>query len=169
MFKFIIQHKWQLALAILLVSSSFVTKREYVYPSTNAEIPLIPIFDTPTLLLVDQSDFTPENLKKFLKTLNLKHTDVIYKQAVLESGAFTSRIYLANHNLFGMKEAENRPTTALGTRFGHAYYKDWRSSVIDYALFQASYARKKNRTEYLSYLDANYAKVNNYTERLFKK
>ena len=36
-----------------------------------------------------------------------------------------------------MKKAKVRPTTSLGTKRGHAYYKNWEASVEDYAYYQA--------------------------------
>jgi hypothetical protein len=38
-----------------------------------------------------------------------------------------------------MKEAKQRRTTALGTKNGHAYYKHWHDSVVDYLYYQKYY------------------------------
>jgi len=60
-------------------------------------------------------------------------------QAIAESGGGISDIAKLSNNLFGMKEAKQRRTTAIGTKNNHAYYKHWHDSVIDYLLYQRAY------------------------------
>lgn len=116
----------------------------------------------------DVDKFTPEKFKAYLKELNIRHADIVYAQAVLETDSFTSDVFIENSNLFGLKMPERRPTTANGVNRGHAYYKyGWRSSVQDYALYQAAYLRNANREEYLAFLDAKYSEIGNeYSKRL---
>jgi hypothetical protein len=56
----------------------------------------------------------------------------IAAQAVHETGNFTSHIYKENNNLFGMKLAAIRPTTATGENYDHATYKSIEDSIQDY-------------------------------------
>lgn len=119
-----------------------------------------------TIIISDSIEFSKKELKKYIKHLNLKHPDIVYAQAVLESGNFNSYIFKNNNNIFGMKEAQVRNNTARGSVNGHAYYSNWRQSVIDYALFQSTYMRKLNREEYFRYLDRNYARDPNYSKKL---
>jgi flagellum-specific peptidoglycan hydrolase FlgJ len=68
-----------------------------------------------------------------------------------------------------MKEAKARSTTALGTQLGHAYYNNWKESVLDYALFQNAYMNKiRKEKQYLKYLDKNYAEASNYDKNLLQ-
>ena len=68
-----------------------------------------------------------------------------------------------------MKQARIRPTTALGTNIGHAYYNDWKESVYDYALYQAAYLRKiKSEEQYFEYLGSYYAEAKHYVKALKK-
>lgn len=59
-------------------------------------------------------------------------TNLIYAQAKHETGNFTSSIFKNNNNLFGMKLAKKRSTTAIGEKSGHAVYKTLFHSVLDY-------------------------------------
>lgn len=119
-----------------------------------------------TIIISDSVEFSEKELKKYIKHLNLKHPDIVYAQAVLETGNFTSSIFTNNNNVFGMKQAQARNNTARGSANGHAYYSNWKQSVIDYALFQSSYMRKLSREEYFRYLDRNYARDPNYSRKL---
>lgn len=128
--------------------------------------------DIPTeseIVILDSSDnkFTRDNLVKALKELNVRFPHIVLAQSILETGHWESRIYQENNNLFGMKQARARATTAKGTQLGHAYYDDWKESVIDYALYQAAYLNKlRTEKKYLNYLDRNYAEAKNYDKNL---
>jgi len=110
-----------------------------------------------------KSQFSKEAVVEELKRLNVKYPHIVLAQALIESGHFQSNIFRANNNLFGMKEAKQRTTTARGTNLGHAYYDNWKESILDYAIFQSAYLRDlKTEEQYLSYLGANYAEASNY-------
>lgn len=85
-----------------------------------------------------QLPFTPENLSSEIRKLGIKHPDVVLAQAKWESGHFKSKVFQENNNLFGMKLARQRDTTAIGENRGHAKYKNWQDSVKDYKLWQDS-------------------------------
>ena len=127
----------------------------------------IPIESAVVILEDDSIKFTQDNLVKELKRLNVRFPHIVLAQSILETGYWESRIYQENNNLFGMKQARARATTAKGTQLGHAFYDDWRSSVIDYALYQAAYLNKlRTENKYLTYLDINYAEAKNYDKNL---
>jgi uncharacterized FlgJ-related protein len=111
--------------------------------------------------------FSKEKLLATLKEMNVKYYDIVYAQALVETGRFTSNIFRNGNNLFGMKVARQRPTTAIGEYKGHAKYESWEDSVLDYALFQAAYTKKcKTREEYLQYLKRNYAGDPDYVNKV---
>ena len=110
--------------------------------------------------------FRPEALEKYLRELNIRHADIVYSQAKLESGNFSSRIFRENNNLFGMKRARQRATTATGENRGHATYSSWRQSVDDYAMYYNKYLSRLSRSEYIEYLGRNYAQDANYISKL---
>ena len=112
-------------------------------------------------------EFSEEKLISFLDEINIKFSDIVYAQAVLESGNFKSKLFLTNNNLFGMKLAAKRPTLAKGIEMDHAFYENWRDCVLDYAFYQARYLSNiKTREDYMKYLAANYAEDPQYLQKV---
>ena len=110
--------------------------------------------------------FSVDSLKAFITALNIKHADIVFAQAVYETGHFSSNIFNQNNNLFGMKMAYRRPKTAIGIKNGHAEYNNWKESVIDYALWQNRYANFSDEDEYFEYIGKNYAEDSSYVQKL---
>jgi hypothetical protein len=109
---------------------------------------------------------TRENIYKYIVACGIKHPDIVYRQALLESG-FCSNIYRRANNLFGMRVARSRPTTAKGEYSGFARYDNWMESVQDYALYQAAYMRKaRTREQYFNALDDSYCAGHGYSTKL---
>ena len=128
--------------------------------SSNMEKEMIIIMDK-------KNEFTEEKLIIALKRLNIKFPYIVYAQAELETGGFTSKIFRENNNLFGMKEARSRINTAIGTQHNHAYYETWMESVYDYAFYSSTYLHKiKNESDYFAYLAESYAEDPNYITKL---
>jgi hypothetical protein len=121
------------------------------------------------LVNMDYPPFSEDELIDLLKELNIKHPHIVLAQAKLESNNFQSNIFRHNHNLFGMREAKQRITTALGTKRKHAYYKDWTESVYDYGYYQATFlSRIKSEEQYFRYLGNSYAEDPNYLLKIKK-
>ncbi len=119
--------------------------------------------------LTDTSEFNPENLKRALKLYGIKNPDIVFKQAILETGSFTSDIFKENNNLFGMKHPYVRTTTSLGSNRGHALYFNWLDSVRDMAHFQDYYwyrIEHMHKDDYYSFLDDVYATDRWYVNKL---
>jgi flagellum-specific peptidoglycan hydrolase FlgJ len=112
--------------------------------------------------------FSKENLARLIYNLKIAHPDIVMAQAIIESGNFKSNIFKENNNLFGMKMPEYRKTTAIGTNRGHAVYRNWRESVIDYALWQGKRARHSTTNQYLRRL-RSYATDPNYITKIKKR
>ena len=126
------------------------------------------ITDTENILIVeDEDEFNEEKLIAEINKLNFKFPHIILAQARLESGNFSSKIFIENHNLFGMKEARVRLNLAKGTQFGHAYYDNWSESLTDYALWYSTYAYKcKTEKQLYKLLDKQYAESTSYVSSL---
>jgi uncharacterized FlgJ-related protein len=77
-----------------------------------------------------------KNIEYWIDTLGIEHKEIVMQQIALETGMLTSNICRENNNLFGMKQARVRETTALGTKRGHAYYSSYIESIKDYKLWQ---------------------------------
>lgn len=124
------------------------------------EIILLNVSDT-------TSEFSQDKMVSLMKELNMKFPHIVYAQSLIETGHFDSKIFHENHNLFGMKQARTRVTTAQGTQYNHAYYENWRESVYDYAFYQCRYlSGLKNEEEYLAYLGRSYAEDPNYLSKI---
>ena len=131
----------------------------------NTLVEKIPIVIRPDLSI----PLTENNLRKEIQSLNMKYEDVIIQQYKLESDYGKSNIYKQNKNFLGMKQAKLRPTTALGTQNGHAYYNSWQDCLRDYAMWQLQNTRNiRNESEYYQLLDRIYAEAGHYVETLKK-
>lgn len=123
----------------------------------------------PLVLESELDAFSEDKLMEEINRSGIRFADIVFAQAVLETGRFKSEIFRESNNLFGMKLARQRNTTASGESRGHAYYEDWRLSVMDYSLYQSTYLRKiKTERQYLQYLSENYAEDPNYVNKLIK-
>ncbi len=111
------------------------------------------------IMVISENDsFSQEKMAEMMKHLNIKYPWIPMAQSMIETGHWKSDIFLENNNLFGMKEAKSRITTALGTNKNHAEYATWRESIYDYAFYQSSYLKNiKSESEYFQYLNASYA------------
>lgn len=154
-------------LAVLIgsiVITSTITYQIGHYKGFNKNISELSVEAKYHLIQSIQPDtFSQERLAQMLKDLNVKFPHIVMAQAIIESGHFNSNIFRSNRNLFGMKQARARITTAKGTELNHAYYDNWRESVYDYAFFQSRYLNDlKTEAQYLKYLDDNYAEASDY-------
>jgi hypothetical protein len=118
-------------------------------------------------LETEKKKFTKDKLVNEIKRLNIKFPHIVMAQSIIETRKWTSNIFKESNNLFGMKEAKTRISTAKGTQYNHAYYEDWYQSVYDYAFYQTRYLGGiKNEEEYFNYLSANYAEDKNYVAKI---
>lgn len=123
--------------------------------------------ETKAIIIKENNQFSQEKLKEYILDLNIRFPHIVMAQAILETNRFNSKIFKENNNLFGMKNATQRPTTTTGTENGHAFYNSWKESVQDYAMFQAAYLNDlRSEEEYFTYLKANYAEDTLYVNKL---
>ena len=155
-----VQYVWALLISGLVFSSLGFTSAIQL----NYILEKIPVIVT-----LEREEFSREWLKNEIESLNLDHSDIVLAQAEIETGNFSSVIFKQNHNLFGMKVAKSRPTTATKEQLNHAYYDSYKESLADYALWQASYARNLSKHEYLQLLQQMYAEDANYLNKIKSK
>lgn len=140
----------------------FVMNRQKVVKS-KPKIVKVVVHDTITTAPIKP---TRQNIYNYIVACGIRHPDIVYRQALLESG-FCSNLYRKANNLFGMRVARSRPTTAKGEYNGFAEYDNWMESVQDYALYQAAYMRKaRTRAQYFDALDDSYCEGHNYSTKL---
>lgn len=119
------------------------------------------------IIIQEYNKFSEDKLIEKLKELNVKFPHIVLAQSKLETGNFTSKVFKENNNLFGMREAKQRITTARGTENNHAYYHTWYESVLDYSFYQCKYLSNLNTEEhYFQYLSQSYAENPKYVSIL---
>ena len=91
--------------------------------------------------------FSEDLLIKCLEFEGVLYPDIAILQSRLETGYFTSDIFLNGNNLFGMRYPMRRPTVATGIYKEHAQYDHWSDSVIDYVLWQKYYLSRGYKLE----------------------
>jgi hypothetical protein len=113
--------------------------------------------------------FTWQNIDFWLNYYQIKFQKVAKAQIILETNSLKSKICLENNNLFGMKLARSRSTTARGIRYNHAFYDNFIESIRDYKLYQDYFSAENCSDEY-SYLDMletkGYATAVHYVDAL---
>ena len=145
---------WSVVIALLLQVKSIISQQQKV-----ETVPVIEVADT---IINEQPKFfsqTPkEGLEEALSYYGLKHKDIVYAQAVLETGHFKSDLCLNGNNLFGLYDSKN-----------HRYYTfdHWKDCVIAYKeMIQYKY---KDGDDYLNFLkEIGYARDSEYICKLKK-
>jgi hypothetical protein len=89
--------------------------------------------------------FSEDLLKKCIYYERIEYQDIVILQSQLETGYYTSDVFLNGNNCFGMRFPRSRPTVATGAYKEHAQYSHWSDSVIDYALWQKYYLSRGYR------------------------
>jgi uncharacterized FlgJ-related protein len=116
----------------------------------------------------EENEVTYQGLYNEILEQGLEFPDIVFAQAILESGHFKSKVFEENNNLFGMRQPSKRATVSKGRSNGYAVYDFWQESVEDYYLYQEYTFRKKTftRSEYLSRLNKSYASTPGYSKKL---
>ena len=118
----------------------------------------------------DEDQITYEKLYEQILDSGIKFPEVVFAQAILETGHFKSELFKNANNLFGMKVPKKRETLAIGKKKGnYAVFESWVSSVNDYRLWQGYVLRNKTITtqkEYLSLLNRIYSTNKKYVVSL---
>jgi len=119
-------------------------------------------------LTVYDKPFSPDLLKQALFFEGIQAPEIVFKQAQLETGGFTSELFIVAKNVFGMRYARVRDTYAIGEYKNHAYYNNWINNVKDYALWQAWYRENgHDLSNYYVFLrDIGYATDKYYISKL---
>ena len=121
---------------------------------------------------VEPLTLNKENLVKTMKEMGIQHVDIVLAQAIIESGTFKSHVFKTKNNMFGMRVAKRRGTTALDkkTYHGYATYASWIDCVRDYKLYQDYVTKNKivSRSQYLSILARSYSTSPGYVSAVEK-
>ena len=153
----------------LLISllSIFLFKLLFIPSISLKEVPSLKSKYEKVCIAEVQNNFTEEKFINKIKQLNLNYPHIVYAQAMLESGNFTSKIFKENNNMFGMKQARVRINLAKSTQYNHAYFETWEDCLLDFAFHRATYFSKlKTEQDYYNYLGKYYAEDPSYIGKL---
>lgn len=143
---------WSVVIILLLQVKSMV--------SQQSKVETVPVIEVADVIINEQPKFfsqTPkEGLEEALSYYEIKHPQIVYAQAVLETGHFKSDLCLNGNNLFGLYDSKN-----------HRYYTfdHWTESVVAY-LDYVQYRYKPPNDYYKFLSDIRYAKDPNYINKL---
>lgn len=134
----------------------------FIYQLKGTAIPsnhyVTPPPDTITLVPVFMDRTAKEGLIDALKYYDIQHPDIVYAQAILETGHFKSEGCLKHNNLFGLYNSKAKRYC----RFNH-----WTESVIAYKEWiQRRYKPPEDYYEFLKRI--HYARDPEYIKKLKK-
>ena len=142
---------WSVVILLLLQIKNIVLATK------DKPIPVIEVADT---IINEQPKFfskTPKDgLEEALSYYGLEHKDIVYAQAVLETGHFKSKVCLKYNNLFGLYNSKEK---------GYYKFKHWTESVVAYKEWiQKKYQPPNNYYAFLE--EINYANDKEYISTL---
>ena len=141
---------WSIIILLLLqIKSIILSKNE---TTSIEEVTDTVIYKQPKFF----SQSPKEGLEEALSYYGLEHKDIVYAQAVLETGHFKSKVCLNYNNLFGLYDSRSKD-----------YYKfnHWTESIVAYKEWvQTKYQPPNNYYTFLE--EINYAEDENYTKLL---
>ena len=142
---------WSIVILLLLQIKNIVLATK------DKPIPVIEVADT---IINEQPKFfsqTPkEGLEEALSYYGLEHKDIVYAQAVLETGHFKSKVCLKYNNLFGLYNSKEKR---------YYKFKHWTESVVAYKEWiQKKYQPPNNYYAFLE--EINYANDKDYISTL---
>ena len=137
--------------------------------STNTIINRIIKKTTMDTLVFHTTPFNEDALIVLMKECNVKYPHIVLAQAKLESSNFKSEAFKRNNNMFGMKRAYQRITTAQNKKDTYAIYRDWVDCFYDYCMYQSEVmCNVSNEEQYFAKLDERYAEDPMYVSKLKK-
>jgi uncharacterized FlgJ-related protein len=153
-------------LTILFVSTQL--KSQSLSSDSLFVIPKAEILINKDTLKID-TPFSKQNLIQYMEEIGIKYINFTLAQAIHESANFRSRRFIQDNNMFGMRKATQRKTTASGVRNKYATYTSWQRSVDDFLLMQKNILKKhKTKSAYMVYISRNYAADGSYMQKLKK-
>lgn len=107
-------------------------------------------------------------LLTFLYQMEAWFPELIVAQAKLESGNYTSNIFLNANNPFGMTVVSKRETTQIGEYHGFGAYNHWMDACVDRIHWDNDmFSKKPHREDYVAFL-SNYASDSLYIEKVMQ-
>jgi flagellum-specific peptidoglycan hydrolase FlgJ len=120
-----------------------------------------PVVDTTAVDTVPMTELemSKDNFFSVCEMLSIKHPEVVYAQARLESGNFTSSHYVKRNNFLGIYDSRN-----------HRYmsFEHWTDCLVAYRdKVQYRYKRNADRNDYMNWLvEIGYAEDPDYINKI---
>lgn len=96
---------------------------------------------------------TMEELWQEIVKLEIKHPDIVFRQAIWETGWLKSYACIHRHNIFGFFN-------------GKKYYTDWQACLAYYKSWQEKYYKNTDEDYYHFLRRIKYASAEHYTQSL---
>lgn len=143
---------WSVIVLLLLQIRSTISQQ-----LETKDISIVEVADT---IINEQPKFfsqsPQEGLEEALSYYGLEHKDIVFAQAILETGHFKSEMCLKYNNLFGLYNNKEKR---------YCRFKHWTESVVAYKEWiQRKYQSPKDYYTFLE--EINYAENKNYTRVL---
>lgn len=152
------QKVFNVIISLVVFSLGVITLSDH-YKINNMTTPIEVVSETVTIDKPEflSSDYPNGNLLvDALEYYNVKYPDIVYAQAILETGHFKSRVCKEYNNLFGLYNSYTKD-----------YYKfnHWSDSVLAYVdMIQYKYKQGENYYDFLERI--GYAEDPHYTNKV---
>ena len=115
-----------------------------------------------TQMVYPSNDLNKENVYAEIMRCDIKFSDIVLRQTLLETGYYKSYNCRNRNNLFGMTGGEKTPDNVHGYKIN----KHWRHSIQDYKSWQAKRLTDDCTDYYLFLRQWNYAESPDYESKL---
>ena len=139
-----------LMLGILIVQNSLILQKFSIEETTEVEI------RKDSTINLYNMDLTPENFEYVCLHYDIEHPEIVYAQAKLESGYFTSSVYKSKNNFLGLYDSKN------GDYYTFSHWSDCLKGYRDYV----QYKWNGNCDYYLFLQNLPYAEDPNYIKKV---
>lgn len=162
---------------LLFVMTGVVIFTMYVTTDKNSDIPIeVDYNHVSEVRYIEQYALSLDTLNREQKCDSIynlildygfRFPDIVFAQAVLESGWFESNITRRNNNIFGMKVPKKRETLGIPTPYNdYNFYYTIEDCVMDRMIYENLYLENIEKEEYYSKLASFYASDKNYINKL---
>lgn len=148
------KEEWKTILAYVSIGIVITMLGYWLFSPVQVVLPNnAPAEPSPEPHVVVLDTFSSTALKQEINRQNILYSNIVYNQARLETGNFTSAIFKSHKNLFGF----------VGNN-GYIKYNTWQESVKDYKDWQL---RRYKSGDYYTFLkNVNYAEDSLYIYKL---
>lgn len=146
-------------LVIVIILGSFIAIHNDMQKdikSYNQTLVLDTIAPSKDIIIKHSIEDPKDNLLRVLIDLDVMFPEIVYSQAILETGNFTSSVYHNYNNLFGLYNSSIKD---------YYYFATWQESVVAYKKY-IQYKIKKDEDYYIFLDRIGYAEDPSYISKV---